>query len=229
MGKSAFYLSNNLEKYPDGVLSQCKKCITMHVDNWEPQTYLWILQEADVPYIPDEWNRLMLRYAKDKSKVTGLTIIGRYLAKMRLKQYSDYRWRDNEFLQEIHDKQIKESMSRQGYSQVDIDQVIQKSTVDIPEGQLMPPESSFENEDEDEIFSPIIDEKDINLDLTDEDKLYLKLKWGKLYKPFEWVQLEQLYNDMMDSYDIQEAGHIDTLKLICKTSLKANQLVDIGD
>ena len=34
---------------------------------------------------------------------------------------------------------------------------------------------------------------------------------------------------MMASYDIQGAGHIDTLKLICKTSLKANQLIDIGD
>jgi hypothetical protein len=33
----------------------------------------------------------------------------------------------------------------------------------------------------------------------------------------------------MASYDIQGAGHIDTLKLVCKTSLKANQLVDIGD
>ena len=34
---------------------------------------------------------------------------------------------------------------------------------------------------------------------------------------------------MMQSYDIQGAGHIDTLKLICKTSLKANQLIDMGD
>jgi len=34
---------------------------------------------------------------------------------------------------------------------------------------------------------------------------------------------------MMNSYDIQTAGHIDTLKLICKTSLKANQLIDLGD
>jgi hypothetical protein len=33
----------------------------------------------------------------------------------------------------------------------------------------------------------------------------------------------------MNSYDIQTAGHIDTLKLICKTSLKANQLLDLGD
>ena len=34
---------------------------------------------------------------------------------------------------------------------------------------------------------------------------------------------------MIQSYDIQGAGHIDTLKLICKTSLKANQLIDMGD
>jgi hypothetical protein len=33
----------------------------------------------------------------------------------------------------------------------------------------------------------------------------------------------------MASYDIQGAGHVDTLKLMCKTSLKANQLIDIGD
>jgi len=34
---------------------------------------------------------------------------------------------------------------------------------------------------------------------------------------------------MMQSYDIQTAGHIDTLKKICKTSLKSDQLLDIGD
>jgi hypothetical protein len=33
----------------------------------------------------------------------------------------------------------------------------------------------------------------------------------------------------MESYDIQTAAHKDTLKLICKTSLKANQLIDMGD
>ena len=29
-----------------------------------------------------------------------------------------------------------------------------------------------------------------NLDLTEEDKIYLCLKWGKSYKPEEWVALE---------------------------------------
>ena len=34
---------------------------------------------------------------------------------------------------------------------------------------------------------------------------------------------------MMESYDIQSAGDINTLKLACKSSLKANQLMDLGD
>nr|DAG20840.1 MAG TPA: hypothetical protein [Caudoviricetes sp.] len=50
----------------------------------------------------------------------------------------------------------------------------------------------------------------------------LRLKWGRGYRPEEWVRLEQLYNDMMASYDIQGAGMKDTLIMICKTSLKSN-------
>ena len=83
----------------------------MHVNNWDPATYLWILQEVDVPYIPDEWNKLMATYAKNK-KVTGMTILGRYLSKMKLKQYADFRWKDTEFLQELANKKIEETMKR---------------------------------------------------------------------------------------------------------------------
>ena len=54
-------------------------------DNFNPDTYLWILQECDVPYVPEEWNKLMAKYAMDRSKVTGMTILGRYLSKMKLK------------------------------------------------------------------------------------------------------------------------------------------------
>ena len=110
MAAEQFYTSNNLEKYPDGKFKQCKKCMTMHVDNWKPDTYLWILQEADVPYIAEEWNKLMMKYCKDRSKVTGMTVIGRYLGKMKLTQWRDYRWKDSEFLRELANKRIEETM-----------------------------------------------------------------------------------------------------------------------
>lgn len=230
MSDDQFYSSNNLDKYPnDGKLNQCKKCITMHVDNWNPDTYLWILQECDVPYIPDEWMKLMANYAKDKSKVTGMTILGRYLSKMKLKQYKDYRWKDTEFLQELANAKIEQAMKRQGYDAAQITTAIEAKKINIPKEELKEPvyaepqfDNSYEQQNQDQL-------DDLGLDLTEEDRTYLRLKWGKMYKPEEWVKLEQFYNEMMESYDIQSAGHIDTLKLICKTSLKANQLIDIGD
>ena len=234
MGADQFYGSNNLEKYPEGKLKQCKKCITMHVDNFNPDTYLWILQECDVPYVPDEWNKLLSSYGKDKSKLTGTTILGRYLSKMKLKQWRDYRWKDTEFLQEIANKKIEETMKRQGYEAAEIAQAIATATLPIPSGPVEQPIYQEQNPflasgNEDYFGEQSGAQDDFVDDLTEEDRTYLRLKWGKTYKPEEWIRLEQLYEEMMASYDIQGAGHIDTLKLVCKTSLKANQLIDIGD
>ena len=230
-----FYGSNNLEKYPEGKLKQCKKCMTMHVDNFNPDTYLWILQECDVPYVPDEWNKLLASYAKDKSKLTGMTILGRYLSKMKLKQFRDYRWKDTEFLQEVANKRIEETMKRQGYEAAEIAQALATASVPIPQGEIEIPvyqetnDNPFLSSGDDYFAEQSGGADDFVDDLTEEDRTYLRLKWGKTYKPEEWIRLEQLYEEMMASYDVQGAGHIDTLKLVCKTSLKANQLIDIGD
>lgn len=237
MDEKEFYRSNNLEKYPEyGLMNQCKKCLTMHVDCWNPDTFLWILEEADVPWVPDEWNKLLAKWAQDPTKVTGTTIVGRYLSKMRLKQHKDYRWKDTEFLQQLANNKIEQAMKQQGYEAADIAKAIEKASSSIPEDGVAPPPPPPKapppsNFDEYDYFAQQngVSDEDLGIDLTDEDKLMLRLKWGKAYKPEEWVQLEKLYNEMMDSYDIQTAGHIDTLKLICKTSLKANQLIDIGD
>lgn len=233
MNAKEFYGSNNLEKYPDCKIHICKKCLTMHVDNWDPETYLWILQECDVPYIPDVWNKIMDKYGRDKSKVTGVTIIGRYLSTMKIKQYKDYRWKDTEYLQEKANRIKSEAMKRQGFSAAEIDKTITEDTFVLPQGELKEPAfaapAPVSAETEDYFDRDNDDETLIENDLTDEDKRYLRLKWGKAYKPEEWVRLEQLYQKMTQSYDIQGAGHEDVLLLVCKTSLKANQLLDIGD
>lgn len=230
-----FYISNNAQKYEDGHINQCKKCLTMHVDNWNPDTYLWILQEIDVPYIPDEWNKLLATYGKDKSKVTGLTIVGRYLSKMKLKQYKDFRWKDTDFLQEMANKKIEEAMKRQGFGAAEIAEQISKGTFSMPEGELSEPiipqvqqNGAFCGAPTEDYFDDGATDS-LVAELTDDDKTYLRLKWGKTYKPDEWIELEKLYTDMMESYDIQAAGDKNTLILACKSSLKANQLIDIGD
>lgn len=237
MRGTEFYGSNNLEKYPEGKLHQCKKCLTMHVDNWDSSTYMWILEECDVPYIPEEWNKLLQKYASEGKTITGTTIIGRYLAKMKLKQFRDYRFKDTEFLQQMADHKMEETMKRQGYEAAEIAKVIEQSHISAPERPTPPlaiPDSNNAGNmllGAEDYFAEQNSDYDIDIaaDLTDDDKRYLLLKWGKSYTPEEWVKLEQLYNEMMQSYDIQSAGHIDNLKLLCKTSLKSNQLLDIGD
>ena len=239
MNIKEFYGSNNLEKYPDGKLNVCKKCLTMHVDNWNPDTFLPILQECDVPYIPKIWNNKLATYGKDRSKVTGMTIIGRYLSTMKIKPNDKWRWKDTQYLQEIADHETEEAMKRQGYDAQEIDQIVRENRKTIPEAgtvfelDLHDPAPTYGQLDTtgytEDYFDRDNNDGEIEDELSDDDRRFLRLKWGKAYKPEEWVKLEQLYQEMTQSYDIQGAGHEDVLKLVCKTSLKANQLLDIGD
>lgn len=212
-----FYKSNNTVKYPDEHVDLCKSCFVAHLDNWDPETYIPLLEEVDVPYVPDEWNGLLARQAGNPEKMTPTTIFGKYLAKMKLNQFRKQRFADSENLQKIKEKEIREALEKQGKSESEIQEVIAAGTVEAP-----PKPADTGNGKKDYIPDP-------DIDLTEEDVTYLSLKWGRNYQPFEWVQMEQLYNDFVQSYDIQTAGHIDTLKAICKTSLRMNQLFDLGD
>ena len=225
--ETEFYGSNNLDKYPDGRLNQCKKCATMHIDNFDPSTYTWLIQECDIPYIPDEWNALLAKFGKDKSKLTGLSIFGRYVSKMKLKQFKDFRWKDNEFIQDMRRANTQEMMKAQGYDAAEIATILEYKDKNANFAVAPPPDiaDTFLVEAQTAAMDTTVDD----LDLTDEDRTYLRIKWGKHYRADEWVRLEQLYEDMMQSYDIQSAGDKNTLVLACKASLKANQLMDIGD
>lgn len=227
MDDTQFYTSKNIEKYPpDGKMDICKKCLTMHIDNWDPETYKWILQEIDVPYIKEEWNGLLERYGKDPKKVTGLTIIGRYLSKMKLKQWNKYTWADTEALEKDSTEKKVLNMKAQGFTEDEIqEQLAIDRTPPKPKEleDVQAPVGTPEYQDPEE------EEDDFSDQLTEEDKLMLRLKWGRGYSWEERVRMEQLYKDMMSSYDIQGAGHKDTLIMVCKTSLKANQLIDAGD
>lgn len=224
MDGDQFYSSNRLDRYPDdGKLPECKKCITRHVDNWNPRTYLWILEEIDVPYIEDQWNTLLERYGKDRTKITGMTILGRYLSKMKLNQYNIYHWEDTEKLKAKAEAEKRDVMARQGYSGEEIEQAIAADLT--PAKPIGMDEPTREEPAPIDAFEPVGFEDD----LTEEDKIYLSIKWGKTYKPYEWVQLEKYYQEMMQSFDIQTPSHEDYLKLICKTSIKAHQLIDLGD
>lgn len=241
MKETEFYSSKRLDRYPNGKFTKCKKCLTLHVNNWDPETFLWILEEADVPYIEDKWNDLIRSYCKDPKKVTGMTVLGRYFSQMKLTQYKKYNWADSDKINAENRKATEIALEdAKGLTQEEKDKILAGGLDAAPEwnetdadkkargrGRLEAPESAGPQP-----YDPSQDYDEVDLlileDLTEEDKKGLALKWGK-YRPSEWVKLEQLYRDMEQSYDIQLAGHKDTLKLACKASLKANSLMDIGD
>ena len=239
MNDVEFYSSKRLDKYPNGKFTKCKKCLTLHVNNWDPETFLWILEEADVPYIESKWNDIIRTWCKDPKKVTGTTVLGRYLSQMKLHQYKKYTWADSDKLNEAAAESrmdaIKDSTN---LTEEEKKQIIEGGLDAPPEWNETDAEKAAKGKNKQiESNEPVpydpstdYDEADLLIleDLTDDNRKYLMLKWGK-YRPSEWVKLEQLYKDMEQSYDIQLAGHKDTLKLACKASLKANALMDIGD
>ena len=231
--------------YRDGRKTElCKKCLTMHIDNYDPETFLWLLEKVDVPYVPSEWNTIREKaFAKDPYKMNGMSVFGKYLSKMKLKQWKDFTWADTEKLQaEMEAKSAstaaemaeREALIQERYENGEISEAeyktltssrTQKDNLSTAQTLVIDNANPY-NEDN---FIKEAEMPDPAAELTTEDKLMLAMKWGRLYKPAEWIELETDYNNMMNSFDIQDADTKNTLILICKTNLKMNQALDCGD
>lgn len=233
--------------YKDGSKTElCKKCLTMHIDNFDESTYLWLLEKMDVPYVPGEWNSLRDKaFAKDADKMNGMSVFGKYLSKMKLKQWKNYCWADTEKLQKEAEEKAEarveadeqfEAELQAKYEAGEISEAEYKTLMSVPAQMKAeedcPAENPYLGKDNPYNENDMISEEELPdpaAELTQEDKIYLAMKWGRLYKPAEWIELEKMYNEMMDSFDIQDADTKNTLILLCKTTLKANQSLDAGD
>ena len=245
--------ATNFYTYKDKTKAEyCKPCLTMHINNWEEDTFLWLLEKFDVPYIKAEWDVLRDRaYAKDPLKMNGMSVFGKYLSKMKLNQYNKYTWADTEMLAKKAEENAEKYANVNAKSDEDIENMrIAYENGEISEAQFLTYQA--QKKPEIGVYDPTkapvaafgqarqtppvperqyedVDLPDISKELTDEDKLYLATKWGTTYTAIEWISLEKLYKEFIESFDIQGAARIDTLKMICKTSLKMNSAIDCGD
>lgn len=231
--------------YKDGRKTElCKKCLTMHMNAFDESTFLWALEKMDVPYIPAEWGVLRDKaYEKDPKKFNTAAIFGKYLSKMKLNQWNKYNWEDGprliaEAQQRAEENQRtqeeKNAFYREKYEAGEIGEAEYKTLTSTPSKYTTEPiltnpylgpdnpfnENNFMSEDE----LPRLGDQ-----FTQEDKVYLAMKWGRLYTPDQWAVLEKTYEEMMASFDIQDADTTNTLILICKTNLKMNECIDNGD
>ena len=233
--------------YKDGKKTElCKKCLTMHVDANDPTTFLWLLEKMNVPYIPAEWQVLVDKsYAKDPLKFSSMAVFGKYLSKMKLKQWKEYGWEDGpRLIAEAQEKageiekqnEERDAFYKEKFENGEITESEYKTYTSTGHqmntrvvGEGFNPFIGVDNPYNENNFLSEDEIPDPGNELTKEDKLFLASKWGRMYKPSEWVALELDYHQMMNSFDIQDADSLNTLILICKTNLKMNQFLDNGD
>ena len=244
MEDTKFYTYKNGQKW-----DMCKECLTMHVDNFNPETFTWILEKADFPYVPAEWNAIRdKQFAKKGSKMTGTSVLGKYLSRIRLNQFKGCGWADSERLQEQAEKKLalkeeqKKEVQKQAKEQFEKGEITESQYRTLTSSQYQKEhtyldEKKGKKEDavgadnafRQQFFIAEQDLPDPAADLTLEDKQYLAMKWGRNYRPSQWLTLQTKYTQMMDSFDIQDADSKNTLMFICKTYLKMDEAIDIGD
>lgn len=210
----------------------CTDCLTMHVNNYDPDTFLWILEKFDVPYIKKMWIKITNEsYQKDPSKFGPRSVVGKYLRTLQMAQYREYTYADTDIInreEELAEQRRATKALNQEYEKKLRTQLEAGEIAQAQYDTLTATTKSSGEENEEFIKPTTIDESEIRNKLSDEEFQYLLFKWGHLYQPSQLIQMEQLYNKYANEYELN-IDREDTLKKICKTSLKMDEALDVGD
>ena len=220
-----FFKTNRSEKFANGILPHCKTCVAMGVDDTDETTFLSILKEIDIPYIPSEWRALVV-----KKTPKSPSILGKYVSKMRLNQFKKYRWADTEELVKKESQNILMALRQESDSESEaeakLEEMLSMSDLQKPKmGAMVQNNSNGPNVAALYGLTPETSKYGLSQEEIDE----IKLNWGPDYTEAEYLQLEQLFTDMKESYIIQDPVAISNAKMICKMTMKMNKFLDIDD
>ena len=234
----------------------CKTCLTMHIDNRKPDTFKWILEMFDVPYIESVWvEQTNKQYQKNPGKFGPASVIGQYIRTMNMAQYADFHYKDSDQInnrerlaaqgiQEVKeiDPNYEENL-RKKYEAGEITKAAYETLSLANAGPHLDeeiPDHPFTYEDENGEETLKVDvpqfRQDIQLNyensivdqLSDADMQYLLVKWGVTYTPTEWVKLENTYQKYASEYELN-VDREESLIQICKVNLKMDKALDVED
>lgn len=231
-------------KYRDGTRCDlCKTCLTMYIDNYKPETFLWILEKFDIPYIEDVWVKLTNKiYLKNPAKFGPSSVIGQYLRTVKnMAQYSDTCFADSDRINyenqkekekaelaraaaqndENYEEDLKTKLENGEISEAEYQTLSRANVVDTDETTPRVASVGFLN-------GAKLDESNITDELTESDIKYLALKWGVAYPPMAWIKMEEKYQKYAEEYEL-DTDREDVLKKICKVSLKMDEALDAED
>ena len=224
----------------------CKDCLTQYIDNRDRSTFDWILKEFDVPYIKEKWVELTNKiYRRDPGKFGPKSVIGSYMRTMNMKQYEDIHYEHSaDTLDEARAKAQGKEYKTQTITEIldkdDLKQKLEAGEISEAEYRTFTEPSSLgesidfvdmdiqEEEKEEQKPSYIKDDAYWSNQLTQEDIDYLLLKWGAAYNPQQWITMETMYQKYAEEYDLN-SDREEVLKKMCKTSLKMDENLDVGD
>jgi len=270
LSNKSFYKTNNTTKFHDGYLPECKTCLTLLIDDTDPLTFLPIIADIDVPYIPAEWRALLV-----KKEPGATSILGKYLTKMRLNQWKKYRWLDSETLAAEAAASLLDSL---------IATPVNTGAQAVGPGSLSRPSASIETGNEstgnsedsnsdggvvflsqaeaekkvDELLSfqdlkdkgrpapkdqlgRLLPKEDQELNvygltaetsktgLTTDQIRQLQIDWGPDYSEDEYLKMAADFEEMLQSYIIQDPIAIQNAKTIVKMNCKLNKFLNIDD
>lgn len=216
-----FFKTGRLDKFPSGFLPHCKTCVTMAVDDTEPSTFLPILKELDIPYIPTEWRNLLV-----KKDARGASILGKYASKMKLNQFKKYKWQDTEALVQNETESLLAALRQESDSETEaetkLEEMMAMTDIAKPSMQAMTQPGNIAA-----LYGLTPETSKYNL--SQEEINQLRLDWGEDYQEDQYLQLEQLFTDMRTAYIIHDPIAISNARMICKMTVKMNKFLDIDD
>ena len=221
LDEKQFFKTSRIDKHPSGVLPECKTCATMAVDDTDPSTFLSLLKEIDVPYIPGEWRALVM-----KKDARSSSVLGKYVSKMRLNQFKKYRWADSERLVAQETESLLAAMRQETDTESEAEERVQEM---LTFGDIEKPEMGAMSQAVPAAALYGLTPETSKYGLTQSEIDRLKLEWGEDYTEDEFLKFEQLLNDMKEAYIIQDPIAISNAKMICKMTIKMNKFLDIDD
>ena len=225
-------------------IDTCKDCLSMGINNSDPETFLPILKRFDVPYIEKTWIEIANKaYAKNPKSFGSRSVIGTYLRQMcNMAQYKQYTYADTEKLtkeykmEQENAERIREANKARWQKQLQAGALSQEeynrlmAASELSDDSIPNFDAVSANNSAIVGFagSAIPTEDDWMKQLTEDDIKYLAIKWGSTYKPSEWIAMEKMYIDYSDEFELS-VDREQVLKTICKLQLKMDQALDIDD
>lgn len=89
---------------------KCKDCCCEEIKE-DSDALIKLFEELDAPFFKRDWKLI-----NEIFTLTTRQKISRYLSKMRLKSYRNFRFSDSEEINKIHEEQEREAMRRRGFN-----------------------------------------------------------------------------------------------------------------